>query len=61
MEVYVFINRQMMNAFTCGILSDLILSEFMSSRDLGRFVDHIGSAMFIGLNILFISVHWNIG
>ena len=33
----------------------------MSSRDLGRFVDHIGSAMFIGLNILFISVHRNIG
>ena len=51
----------MMNAFTCGILSDLILSEFMSSRDLGRFVDHIGSAMFIGLNILFISVHRDIG
>ena len=48
----------MMNAFTCGILSDL---NFMSSRDLGRFVDHIGSAMFIGLNILFISVYRNIG
>ena len=39
----------MMNTFTCGILSDLILSEFMSSRDLGKYVDHIGLVMFIGL------------
>ena len=51
----------MMNAFTCGILLDLILSEFMSSRDLGKYADHIGSAMFIGLNILCILVHRNIG
>ena len=35
--------------------------NFMSSRDLGKYVDHIGSAMFISLNILFISVHRNIG
>ena len=33
----------------------------MNSRDLGRFVDHIESAMFIGVNILFISVKSHIG
>ena len=38
-----------------------LVVNFMSSKDLGRFVDYIGSAMLIGFNILSISVYQNSG
>ena len=56
--MYLRISRQIMNAFTCGILLSL---NFVSSRDLDRFVNYIGSTLNIGSFLVQYISYWNIG